>query len=77
MSWNDYLTNLQSQGMKHAVIGALDKSWIVSSDPQVSHKTNVFLCIQTKQIVLLFIVWWHSSSRHCLFKAILLYLIAV
>ena len=50
MSWNDYLTNLQSQGMKHAVIGALDKSWIVSSDPQVSHKTKVFLCIQTKAI---------------------------
>ena len=23
---------------------------------------------------LLFIVWWHSSSRHCLFKAIPLYL---
>ena len=36
MSWGEYITNLQGQGLKQAVIAGQDGSWIQSSDAAVS-----------------------------------------
>ena len=42
MSWGEYITNLQGQGLKQAVIAGQDGSWIQSSDAAVSIKLFVF-----------------------------------
>ena len=36
MSWGEYITNLQGQGLKNAVLAGQDGSWIQSSDTAVS-----------------------------------------
>jgi len=35
MSWGEYITNLQGQGLKQAVIAGQDGSWIQSSDAAI------------------------------------------
>ena len=36
MSWGEYITNLQGQGLKDAILAGKDGSWIQSSDSKVS-----------------------------------------
>ena len=42
MSWGEYITNLQGQGLKQAVIAGQDGSWIQSSDAAVSIELFIF-----------------------------------
>ena len=56
MSWGEYITNLQGQGLKQAVIAGQDGSWIQSSDAAVSIKLFVFFL----QSLYCYLVHYHS-----------------
>ena len=49
MSWGEYITNLQGQGLAHAILAGKDGSWIQSSDSKVS---SILLPIYKIMVVL-------------------------
>ena len=64
MSWGEYITNLQGQGLKQAVIAGQDGSWIQSSDAAVSIKLFVF----SLQSLYCYLVHYHSGYQQRLVK---------